>query len=135
MENTVINDPEKRALTDLVQSGDERQDPDQADAWSVDGTFQIGAMPLQQGRESIRGFLRGFFSMGLFEKLHHRMVAVIERPDSVVYRAVAEYTLPNGETLASPYVNWVTYTREGGVLKFKTYQVFIDPSPLLATKG
>lgn len=132
---TVILDPEKRALTEIVQTGDERRDPSQADAWAADGTFQIGAMPLQQGRENIRGFLGGFFSMGLFEKLHHRMIAVIEQPDSLVYRAVAVYTLAGGRTLELPYVNWVTYTRENGELKFRTYQVFIDPSPLLAAKG
>ena len=135
METTFISDPEKRALTETVQAGDERQDPDQADAWAADGTFRIGAMPLQQGREAVRGFLRGFFSKGLFKQLRHRMVAVIEQPESLVYRAVAEYTLANGQTLESPYVNWVTYTRENGVLKFQTYQVFIDPSPLMAAKG
>lgn len=102
---TKIKDPEKRRLTQFVQKGDLDQDPSQASAWASDGTFQIGAMPKQTGPEAIRRFLAGFFGAKLFVKLEHQMVEVIESKKRLVYKAVAVYTLKNGNKLNIPYVN------------------------------
>jgi hypothetical protein len=129
---SAIKDPERRKLVDLVQLGDRTLDPKQANAWAQDGTFQIGANPAVKGPAAIEGFLGGFFGMKLFTKLEHRMVEVVEQRDRLIYQAIAIYTFADGGTMELSYVNWITFKREGKQLKFATYRVFIDASPLMA---
>jgi hypothetical protein len=129
---TVIKDPERRKLVEAVQLADRTLDASQGDAWAQDGTFQIASNPEVKGREAIKAFLAGFFGMKLFTKIEHRMVDVVELRDKLIYNAVVTYTLPGGDTVVSSYVNWITFKREGKALKFETYRVFIDTTPLMA---
>jgi SnoaL-like domain len=129
---TSIKDPERRALIERMQLADKNLDAQQGDAWATDGTFQIGANPPVTGPAAVKGFLGGFFGMKLFTKIEHRFVEVVEQRDKLIYNAIVTYTLPSGETLEIPYVNWITFKREGKQLKFASYRVFIDSSPLMA---
>jgi len=126
-----ILDPEKSALQKLVQEGDRNLDPNQAVAWGSESTFQIGDLPPVHGTEAIRTFLDGFFKQGFFTKLEHEIDHVVELPDELSFEAKAIYTLTNGERLSLPYANFITYAREKGALRFKTYRVYIDVAPLL----
>jgi len=58
--------------------------------------------------------------------LEHELTHVLEGPDDVSFQANAHYTLQNGERLTVPYANFITYAREAGTLKFKTYRVYIN---------
>jgi hypothetical protein len=129
---TVIKDAERRKLIESVQLGDQNLDPEQAVAWAEDGSFQIGANPAVKGRAAIKGFLSGFFGMKLFTKIEHRFVEVVDLRDKLIYNAIVTYTLPGGGVLELPYVNWITFKREGKQLTFDTYRVFIDAAPLMA---
>ena len=124
--SVTIEDPEKAKLQALVQEGDRNLDAKQSDAWAADGSFQIGDFPAAVGRERIFEFLKGFFGQGLFTTLEHELTHVLEGPDEVSFQANAHYTLQNGERLTVPYANFITYAREAGALKFKTYRVYIN---------
>lgn len=121
---------ERAALQTAVQAADCKLDANQADNWAQDATFQIGNLPAVKGRENIRKFLSGFFGQGMFVELAHRVETLREFRNSTVFRAVAIYALKDGRKVEIPYANWITYTREKGKLKFDTYRIFIDPSPL-----
>ncbi|MBL8716980.1 MAG: nuclear transport factor 2 family protein [Myxococcales bacterium] len=97
-----------------------------AELCAEDAVFQIAALPEARGREVIRQFLAGFFAQKLFTKLEHRLLEVYDSPEVLLYRAEAIYSLADGSTVVSPYVNRVLYRGE----LFGDYRVHIDPSPL-----
>ncbi len=80
-----------------------------ASLWHPEGSVQIGAQPRVTGREAVGAFFETFFSYGLFEKLEHEMLEVWDLPETLVYHAVAIYTLPDASVLRVPYVNIVKY--------------------------
>ena len=126
-----IHDTEKSKLQTFVQNGDRNLDPNQADAWASNGTFQIGDFPEVTGPTAIRAFLDGFFKQKMFKTLEHEIGHVLELPEEVSFQANAIYTLQNDERLIVPYANFITYAREAGKLKFKTYRVYINPEGLM----
>jgi hypothetical protein len=126
VQGVTIKDAEKAKLQAFVQDGDRNLDPKQAVAWAKDGSFQIGEFPPANGPDQIFGFLKQFFDQALFTTLEHELTHVLELPDEVSFQANAHYTLHNGERLTVPYANFITYTREAGALKFKTYRVYIN---------
>ena len=131
MMTTDFDDAEKAALQAYVQRGDRDLDPSQADAWAADGTFQIADFPAVTGPQAIRGFLTSFFQQGLFKTLRHELVELLEQEDRAAFRAHAHFTLHDGEVLTIPYANFISYGRENGTLRFKTYRVYIDVAPLV----
>jgi hypothetical protein len=128
---TSFRDPEKARLQAYVQQGDRDLDPSQGDAWAAEGTFQIAEFPVVTGPSAIKSFLEFFFEQKMFKTLSHEIVNLVELPDEVSFQANAIYTLQNGETLRVPYANFITYTREGGALKFQSYRVYINTEPLM----
>jgi hypothetical protein len=128
--STEFRDSEKAALQAYVQRGDRDLDPTQADAWAANGTFQIGDLPAVTGPDAIRGFLAGFFQQGMFKTVRHEIVDLLEQSERAAFRANAHFTLQNGESLSVPYATFLGYGRERGALKFDSYRVYIDFTPV-----
>jgi uncharacterized protein (TIGR02246 family) len=120
--------PSRRdVLVDLFR-GDAAKDAARIAArFADDAVFQIGGMPPVTGRKAVEGLLAGFFGQSPFLRLEHDLVEVYDLDEALLWRAHAVYEMPDGSSIATPYVNRVTFADDGKCLD---YRVHIDLSVL-----
>jgi len=123
----IAEHPSQRAAKLIQQIFDADQARD-ADAFvsvlTSEAQFWFGSAPPVSGRAAIRDSVAAFFT-GLAE-MHHELLEVWERGDTLVYQANVHYTRADGGELTLPYVNVLRL--QGDLVK--DYRIYIDPSPM-----
>ena len=91
-----------------------------------DALFRYGSWPAAIGHEAIGSVVDQFFAS--IRSSSHRIIRMWQEPDSAVCKGEVTYARLDGNSVVVPFCN-VFELRDQ---KITRYEIYIDPTPLLA---
>ena len=117
---------DKHWLRALFESIDGKRTQQFLSFLTEDALFRYGSNPPAVGHAAIGATVEQFF--GSIRSCSHRLVRSWEEPNSVVCQGEVQYVRLDGRSLTLPFCN--VFELRGD--KISRYEIYIDPTPLLA---
>ena len=111
-------------ITDLLASIDGMDADRFVSFLTDDATFRYGSNPPTEGKQAVRQYVAGFFTM--FKALRHTPLGSWSHPDAVFVQGEVEYTRHDGSAIAVPFLNCFRMSGD----KIQEYLIYIDPTPV-----